>query len=402
MFSKVKEAIKKEIKDNPVRLLVIVTILSCFISYIPFLSDMSVVGRYLDGPNYIEVAKTFYFKITDNNAAYLPRWYYAVHLVGYPFFIRLFNYIFVPFVGKLSYLYSMFLTTVVFTCGSVVIFYKLIKEFKLVKNPFFISLVFIFFPPRWVIYHSVGASEPEFIFWLLMSLYFFKKNKYWLSYLFGVLATITRIFGVLLCPIYIIVFVLNEYDKYPFLNHLVGKAKKKADSFKLFWSNLPKTWIVLSLGMPAVLFLNFYVYKLIFNMFFAYYQWNAGQLGSFPFGALIGFGEYWDPGTAELYVIYMAVTIYGLFRLYKYRLIFWFCLIQFLPTILNKQGDFPRFLTAISMFVFIVAFEEFFDNKYFKWIFPIYIVLTYLYVWSAIPTNIIAPEVWINLIGDQV
>lgn len=384
--------------NNEIKTLVIITVFSCLLSYLPFYSDLSVVGRYLDGPNYIEVAKTFYYKITDNNAAYLPRWYYAVHLICYPFFIRLLNYPFVPFFGKLSYLYSMLLSTIIFTVLAVLMFYKFIKEFKLVKNPFWMSVVFIFFPPRWVIYHSVGATESMFIFWCLLSVYFFKKEKYFLSYIIGALATITRIFGVLLFPTYILLLILKTYDFKPFLK----KARNIREGFISFLKSLPWLLILGTLIIPFSLFVHFLVYKMVFNMFFAYWQWNAGQLGLPPFNALVDFGKYWKVGMAELYVIYMSFSIYGLVKLYKHREIFWFCFIQFLPITLNKMNDIPRFLTIVSMFVFVVAFERFFDNKYFKLIFPIYLVLVYLYVWNAIPTNLIAPEVWINLIGDQV
>lgn len=367
-------------------LLIALTIISCLISYIPFLDNLSTVGRYLDGPNYILVAKTLYYKITSNNAFYMPIWYFACHLIGYPFFIRLFNYLFVPFAGKLSYLYSMLFSTVIFSVGSTLIFYKFIKDFKLVKNPFWLSTVFIFFPPRWLLYHSVGASEPEFIFWCLLSLYFFKKEKHGLSYLFAILATITRIFGVLLAPIYIIL-LLSKID-----------WKKKIALTK----KVPIIPVLGTVLMPLFLMLHFYVYKLVYDMFWAYYQWNAGQLGRIPFGALLNFPKFWQPQAAELYVLMMTFTIYGLIKIYKYKEIFWFSAVQFLPTILNKQGDFPRFLTAISMFVWLVAFEDLFDNRYFKWVFPIYILLSYFYVWTAIPTNLIPPDVWINLIGDQV
>lgn len=372
-------------EKKKITILVILTIISCLISYLPFLNNLSTVGRYLDGPNYILVAKTFYYKITANNAFYMPVWYFACHLIGYPFFIRLFNYLFVPFLGKLSYLYSMLLSTIIFSVGCTLIFYQFIKEFKLVKNPFWLAIVFIFFPPRWLLYHSVGASEPEFIFWCLLSLYYFKKEKYGFAYFFGIFATITRIFGVLLAPTYIILLLLKiDWKK------------------KLKLKNLPVIPLLGTLVMPLFLIGHFWVYKSVFGNFWAYYQWNAGQLGEVPFAALSGFSRYWQPGVAELYVLMMVGTIYGLIKIYKHQELFWFSLIQFLPTTLNKQGDFPRFLTVITMFVWLVAFEDIFSHRYFKWIFPLYILLTYLYIWSAIPTNLVPPDVWINLIGDQV
>lgn len=373
-------------EKKKIYLLIFLTLISCLFSYRPFLGNLSTVGRYLDGPNYILVAKTFYSKITANNAFYMPVWYFACHLIGYPFFIRLFNYLFVPLAGKSSYLYSMLFSTIIFSIGCTLIFYKFLSDFRLTRNPFWLSVVFIFFPPRWLLYHSVGASEPEFIFWCLLSLYFFKKEKYAISYLSGILATLTRIFGVLLFPIYIILF-LYKID---------WKAKGN------FLKKLPVWKILGILTMPLALFVHFLWYLKVYNMFWAYYQWNSGQLGKIPFGALLSFNKYWQPGVAELYVFMMSLIILGLIRIYKQKEIFWFSLIQFLPTTLNIQGDFPRFLTTITMFVWLVAFDDFFNHRYFKLVFPVYLLLTYLYIWSVIPTNLVPPDVWINLIGDQV
>lgn len=131
-----------------------INIVATLAVYLPFINNFEVIYRYLDGPLYMYVAKTLYVMpaVTPFN---LPDFYYACHLALYPLLIRAFSF--------MGYDRSMLFVAIAASTLATMVFYQLLKEFKYSVNPFWASVVFIFFPSRWLLYHSVGASEPLFI-----------------------------------------------------------------------------------------------------------------------------------------------------------------------------------------------------------------------------------------------
>src|SRR3989338_5060022 len=180
-----------------------------------FKEGFSTIYRNFDGLEYVVIAKTFY---NPSSIASIPNSlnpnYYAAHFPGYAVLILLFA----PILG---YLKSMLFVSLLFTFLSTIVFYFLIKDFKLTYKPFFLSVLFLILPARWVIVHSVGSAEPMFIFFVILSLYAFMKyellNKVsWLllAAIGGVGAQITRPPGILLALAY---FLYINYKK-PFLS----------------------------------------------------------------------------------------------------------------------------------------------------------------------------------------
>ena len=155
--------------------------------------DFSDLYRYWDGPNYIYAAMTLY-KIPDNNPWTLtykyPPSYFACHLPGYPFLIKIcsllvFNHYILGF--YLSIIFSQLLFVYAFR--------RLLTIYKCVENPTISTILACFIPIRFVIYHSVGASEPLYMSTVCFSFIFFKTNKYFTMLLFIWLGCITRIEG---------------------------------------------------------------------------------------------------------------------------------------------------------------------------------------------------------------
>ncbi|MDP3733267.1 MAG: hypothetical protein Q8Q91_01880, partial [Candidatus Daviesbacteria bacterium] len=191
-------------KFKDLALLTIITVTFTFLLWLPhilalpnfwglnFSNGFNTIYRNFDGLEYIVIAKTFYNPeaITNLHLA-LPANYFASHFPGYPLLISFFA----PFLG---YLKSMLFVSLLFTVLSAWAFYFLVKDYKLSSHPLFLTFVFLILPARWVIVHSVGSPEPAFIFFVILSIYFFLKNKIWTVAIFASLAQLVRPPGILL------------------------------------------------------------------------------------------------------------------------------------------------------------------------------------------------------------
>jgi hypothetical protein len=126
-----------------------------------FSRGMSPIYQNYDGLEYVVIAKSYY---SPHFLAGIPQdkkpEYYPSHFPGYSALIS-------TFAPALGYLKSMLLVTQIFTILSSVAFYFLVKNFKLTSNPLILSLMFLILPARWIIVHSVGSSEPVFIFFTI-------------------------------------------------------------------------------------------------------------------------------------------------------------------------------------------------------------------------------------------
>jgi len=357
----------KQKKDlSKIVFLFLISIFSNLIVYLFFVKDINIVCRYLDGPHYLEVAKTFYQGITSANPARLPEWYFSVHLIGFPLFIRI-------FLTFLPDCLAMLGTVTIFTAISTVLFYLLLKEGKYVKKPFWISLVFIFFFPRWWLYHAVSGSEAIFLSFIFASLLFYKKKNYFLSILMAVGSSLTRIFGILMFPLLFYLFFKKK------------KLKMALSSFLI----------------PITVSLHFLYYFFRFGDFFAYFRWNTKQVEAIPFFTQIleRIGED-RVYTAEFFILISLVTIIGIWRLRKKSLLlFLYSLLLFLPIPTLTQVDFSRFFIPVFPFAWLVAFEDFFESREFKYLFIPLVILTYFYIISAIPTNLISQVSFDDLVN---
>jgi len=326
---------------------------------------MDVLYRYWDGPLYVVVSQTLYESTPLLEFGSLPPYYYSAHLVFYPAFIRLFSFVLFPFD-------AMLLATLFFAVLSVITFYFLVKEFKYTKHPLFLSVIFVFFPVRWLIYHSVGATEAPFIFLVLASFYFFKRNQYWLSAAFGALAATTRVFGVTLFAFYALYFLWKR---------------------RVQWrSALPYLLI------PLALFLHFLYYHFVYGDFFVYASVNSFVLQWLPFQAVIGYGgaavgEYW----MLLYLLYGA----GIARLYQQRRfdLVLFALILYLPALFLSHNDVARYLLPAFPFALLIAFEDIWSNKLVKYPLVPFLFGAYLHVWHVLPLNLMPAEEFARLLS---
>jgi len=119
------------------------------------------------------------------------------------------------------------------TVALVLFFYFLLKKFNLTKNPLILASILLFLP-RFLVVRSTGAPESLFMLLILLSLYFFEMENYWVAGLLGGLATMTKSPGILLFGAYILVFI-EKYSNPPSPKLRRTKTKKSIGTGLVFY-----------------------------------------------------------------------------------------------------------------------------------------------------------------------
>ncbi|MFZ5366011.1 MAG: hypothetical protein ACOZBZ_01840 [Patescibacteria group bacterium] len=388
---------RKTAKD--LLLLGLTTIFSTLLVWFPFSLGLgkgmlSVFANY-DGPNYIIVAKTLYNKtlIGTSFSLPLPLEYYPAHLPGYPLLIKFFN-LFLP--GTWAMLSVTLFTTIL----AVSMFYLFVKKFNLSTpaSSFFLSLLFLFLPARWLVVRSIGSPEPLFIFAILASFYFFKsafekkesnlflKYKsvtldFFLAGLFGAIAQITKTPGILLFVAYLI------YLGYHYLNHRPTDTKSRYSvclCHKITWFNLLPLFLI-----PLSILPVFWFYKIQTGDFLAYF--HSGDNFHLVFPPLQSFvtgrnwlGDFWLEDMIFIY-LFGALTVVLLFKQKLYDLAT-FALVFFTATLFVAHRDLSRYSLPLAPF-YLLAFSPFLEKKEFKIAFFFILIPIYLYAINFILHN---------------
>ena len=357
-------------------ILIAVSVISSLLLYLPFalnidavlgvklpVTGIQVLERYYDGPLYVVVSKTFYTPASPlYSANFLPASYFAAHLPGYPIIIWLFSLALSPFI-------AMLVANLAISAAAVVVFYLLLTRFKLVHDPFSSALLFLFFPPRWFLYRSIGASEPLFILLTLLMLYFLKKDEATKATLLGAFTTLTRIWGIITFPVLIGVWLWNK--------------KLTVRRFSL------------ALAIPASLLLLFSFYAYSLGNFFAYFAVNQALIGipllAIPAQAVMA--ESSSAFAAELSVILFFIYGIGIVQLYQkgYRELFLYALFMFVPVLFVLHGDTSRYLLPIAPFALIIGFDAILPKKRIHFLIPFALlcIAGYLYCLAVLPTNLL-------------
>lgn len=360
--------------------IIVFTLITTLVLWLPFLlrqgtwlglsipdSNFQYILKNYDGPLYIIVAKTFYNPVLINNLGlelFLSPLYFAAHLPLYPLMIKIFAFIF-------GYLQAMVLSNIFFTVILALFFLFFLKKLNLTTKPLILTCIFLFLP-RFLVVRSIGAPESLFLLMILLSLYFFEKESYWLAGLFGGLATLTKIPGILLFPVYIIT-----------------SMEKLIRTKKISWQ------LIGLLFIPFSLLGLFFFYQLQYGNFFAYFNQESFVPLVFPF-SVFNFQKTWV-GTAWLediifyYFLYLIAVIY----LYKskFRSFFYFTLVFFIATTFVQHRDISRY--SLPMWpIACIALEKFFTSKKFLLVFLILLPAIFLYAWNFIIYNILPISNW--------
>lgn len=369
--------------QKTLRSLLILTVATCLITFLvwlPHLLRMNFYGlnfsegfntiyRNFDGIEYIIIGKTFYNeRAIASLPQELPHTYYAAHFPFYSMLILVFE----PVLGFLK---SMVLVTVLSTIASVFAFYFLVRDFKLTSQPLWLSLVFLVLPARWLITHSVGSSEPTFIFFTITAVYYFlkyeqKKDYYYVSLagMFGLLAQLTRPPGILLFIALGIYILWKSYSK--------NSATLFKNIFKSISSYFPL--ILIPVGLLSIFVLYLFVYK----DFFAYFHSGDNIHLSLPPFQIFNSNQYWVGSIWLEDVIY--IYILGLFAgitLLKnnvLRPLGIFILTYMTASLFIAHRDISRYVLPAFPFA-LIAYEKVLTTKEFKVVMGIIFLGIYLY-----------------------
>jgi hypothetical protein len=339
---------------------------------IPLLGDgMATVMRNFDGLYYVVVAKSFYRpEIIENLFSFpLPSVYYTAHFPLYPLLIRFFSHDF-------GYLWGMLSVTLVSSVLAAVAFYFFLKEFKYSKQAFWLTLVFLFLPARWLVVRSVGSPEPLFILFILISFYFFKKRNYWLAGIFGVLTQLTKPPGILLFAGYTAILLAENWAGF--------RKEMNVTLVNLFKKVYPLLLIPLSLiGL-------FVYYRFAYGDFWAYFHagenihpifWPPFQVFNLSTRWV---GTFWLEDIIYLFLL-QALGVTLLFKQRRFDLTI-FSAIFFVATFFVAHRDLSRYSLPLVPFL-LIAFEPFLIKKEFKIAFWIVIIPIFLYTINFIAGN---------------
>ncbi|WP_075186580.1 hypothetical protein [Teredinibacter haidensis] len=359
---------------NPYLLLAILALLSCAIFYLPFWlnGNIDTVFRYWDGPNYAYLAKALYSVPVDHPLSpYTKPEYFAAHLPLYPVSIWL-----LTFLGP-GYNVAMLLSTMLFTVAATLVFFRLLVETRLVRSPLWSAFLSLFIPARYLIYHSVGATEAPFIFLTLSSLLCYIRGQYLWAFLLGGLSGITRITGVLIGAAY-------------FIDSLI---EKKWDRF----------WLLSLVGLPLFLVFAFYFFH--YNDFFAYFGVNLSVKNSLihstPFKLFSIYSDRGEVQSAELYLAMYALYGAGICMLWnRSRILFLYGIVSYGFSIFIFHQDLSRYLIPLAPVALVIGYDSILSNRVVKLAAIPFICLCYIYAWGSVQHNLIVDWVYKDLIEE--
>jgi len=341
--------------------LVLASVGGSLLVYLPFLSDMAPVYRFWDGPNFVTVARTLYDIRPENPLlayAHTPR-FFAAYLPAQPLLLRC-----LAFVG---YEPALLLASILASAVAAVLFYRLARDVWKLSSPFFLALVFLFLPPRWLLYRSVGATEPLYIAATFGSILLFERARFGRASAAAALAALTRISGLMIAPAYAVVLVREK-------------------RFKAI------LWLAL---VPAGLTAFFLFCAVRFGDFFAYFTPHGEKLERMaPFGFLPVLFQKGLYHQVEFHILLALVYAIGISRLRSFPVIFWYCVFELALHLCLSTEDWSRYLLSMAPFALVVGYRDVIDTRFFRWILPVFVALSVYYAWGVIPLNGCRPDIY--------
>lgn len=342
-----------------------------------FSKGFETIYQNYDGLEYITIAKSWYDPdIVATMPQTLPASYFPSHFPGYSIFIA----VFAPVMG---YLKSMLFVSQLFTIMSVLMFYRLIKDFKLSSHPLILATLFLILPSRWLIVHSVGSAEPTFIFFTLAAIYAFLKFELHREYrwilltgIFGSLAQLTRPPGILLF------LALVIYLKIKFWQTQRNYSLSQIFQLKLIY--LPLYLIPLTLASI------FYLFQIQLQDFWAYFHTGDNIHLTLPPFAVFNKSQFWVGDIWLEDIIYILILGY-LAVVYLLKSNFtkplgYMALIYMLAGTFIAHRDISRYLLPTFPLI-LIAFEKVLVSKEFRIVIAIVALAIYLYSQNFILEN---------------
>ncbi len=356
--------------ERPRTTVALVMLLSSLAVYLPYLGEMDKIHRYWDGPPYMYIAMTLYDVPEDHpfTGHGLPRNYFANHLPAYPMLIRALTPLSLG-----SYPAAMILATLLSSVAAAVLFYEVLKAYALVVSPLWTAILFSFVPARWLIYHSVGATEPLFLCFVFAAFLVLERGRPVSVVTFVALASLTRFTGVLLIPIFALVYAERRQWRRSAMMGLGG------------------------LGLLSL----FTFYHFVFGDFFAYFNWNAehqSRIIAAPFAKFRAYAATNQFLSTELFIWMFVAYGAGTLALWRHRAVFIYAAVYFLFCTLISHRDLPRYLSVVAPFSLLVGFDPVLSRPAVRWALPLAMLLSYVYAWGYIPFNMVGKGPYAELL----
>lgn len=333
---------KKIAKDLLIISLLFILGTVCVYGYYWFFHPLKLQYIYQnwDGPAYLVIAKTFYNSklIPLHNTITLSASYFAAHFPLYPLFIRLFSFI--------GYWRSMLFVSQLFALLFIFASYFLGKKLFPKINPLIPALVLIFLPPRWFVLSRVGSSEPVYLFFITLAIYFLVSKDHLKSAIFAAIAQLARAQAILF-PAGLFLYCLWQ---------LILKKITVKQAVKQYWPFL---------FVPLALLFVFIIFHFQYGDFFAFFKTIKGyshlQLPPYKvFWHYFGTMGFWKEMVVFNLVMYTAAVI-SLFEQKRFNLGF-IALALVSPFNFLVHLDLSRYAIAALPFLFI-AFYKIFSKK---------------------------------------
>jgi hypothetical protein len=345
--------------------LAVAVIAGSLLVYLPFAGTMSVVYRAWDGPNYLTIARTLYTAIRDDNPllAYVyVKSYFFVHLPLYPLLVRAFSF--------LGYQHALLFVSIACTVVATILFYRLLRDVWRIESAGWLCLVFLFLPPRWLLYRSLGSTEGTYLMLVLASIFLFEKGKTTSASAVAGLAALTRISGVMIAPAFALLLIQRKR-----------------------WRELPSLALV---GVPLALYFAFCWSQT--GDFFAYFTPHAGKTSRFfPFGFLPHLFKQGLYHHVEFYILLALVYAVGISRIKSFEVPFVYCVLEYLLHLCVSTEEWSRYWLAMAPFALILGYRDILTSRAFKWLFPLFVVMAYVYSWGTLPINTCREDIYAHL-----
>jgi hypothetical protein len=333
-------------------------LLSTLLVWGHFAAQPHVLYRHFDGPFYMAVARTFYSPTIDTS--FLPLEiqdpaYLATHLPLYPLLIRLCTLF---TLGR--YPEAMILATLLSSIVAAVLFLRLLEKCDLVASPLWTAVLFAILPPRFLIYHCVGASEPLFLCCVFAAFLAFFSGSRAQVLIAILLASLTRVVGILLVPVFVLAYLRREDLRSAALVPLAGIG----------------------------LLLLFLFYSVRYGDFFAYFSWNQGHEHLLSFVPFLKFQQNAGVGDFQRAEYgFWTYSLYGLgtLLLFKRRPFFDYCLLLFVLNCFVVHLDVARYMIPIAPFALLVALDPVLGRREARFGLPVLVLLSLLYAWGWLP-----------------
>ena len=341
--------------------IIAVAIASSALVYLPFRSNLRTLARYWDGPSYLTIARDGYHAAPDNPLASDPAKppFYLAHLPAYPALVRLLSF--------LGYERALLAASVASAALAGIVFFRLARDVWKLDSPLYLSLVFLFATPRWLLYRSVAASEPLFLALALIAVLAFERERFLSASLAGALATLTRPVGVLIYPAFALVLFLR------------GRRREQ----------------LFLLAIPAALAGYLLFCQQRFGSAGAMVEPNLDRFSSLvPFHVLGWLLQQVLTHQAEFYILLALVYAVGILRLGAFPVPLAYAAFQFAFVLIVGSEDWSRFFLPVMPFALVLGFREILDTWAFRCVLPVLVILETYYAWNVIPRNLCPPDLY--------